>query len=331
LAVDVMDELGELAFASRLKRLSERLFRDGSEIYRDHAVEFEAKWFPVLYLLGRESPLPLTDVARALRLTHPAVSRMASEMTSRGLVRSEKDPGDERKRLLCLTGEGKELRKRLEPVWCHIAEATRELIGETGHDLLGALETMERSLDRRNMRERVRKLSRRRQIESVEIVGYAPELAGRFRELNEQWLRKDFTVEGEDRKVLDDPGAEIVDRGGAVLFARIGERVVGTCALVRREEGEFELAKMAVDEEFRGRQVGRRLLLAAINRARYAGARRLYLHTSDKLTAANHLYRTAGFVRATREEEIPHRYDRPTFTMLLDLDRQLPFEQERKN
>lgn len=327
----MMDELGELAFASRLKRLSERLFRDGSEVYGDHSVEFEAKWFPVLYLLGRESPLPLTEIARHLRLTHPAVSQMASEMTSRGLLRSEKDPEDERKRLLRLTAEGKELRERLEPIWDHIAEATRELIGETGHDLLGALETMERSLDRRSMRERVRGLSRRRQIDSVEIVGYSPDLADRFRALNERWLRKDFAVEGEDRKVLDDPGAEIVEKGGAVLFARIGERVVGTCALVRRGEGEFELAKMAVDEEFRGRQAGRRLLLAAINRARYAGGRKLYLHTSEKLVAANNLYRTAGFVRATRDEEIPHRYDRPTFTMLLDLDRQLPLDQERKD
>lgn len=327
--MDMMDQLGELAFASRLKRLSERLMRDGSMIYGDESVDFEAKWFPLLYLLGCEAPLPVTGIARSLRLTHPAVNQMAGEMTARGLIQSEKDPGDERKRLLSLTRKGMELRAKLEPLWGHIAEATRELIAETGFDLLGAIETIELSLDRTNLRDRVNLLNRRRQLQEVEILEYSPDLAGDFRELNLQWLQKDFQVEPEDEKILGNPEGEVLDRGGFILFARHGERIIGTCAIIRRNVDEFELCKLAVHQDSRGIQAGRRLLLAAINRARYGGARRLYLHTCDKLTAANSLYKKTGFVRASRDDEVPHSYSRPSYTMILDLEKQLPLDTER--
>ena len=44
---DIIAELGELAFASRLKRLSDRLMRDVSRIYQQMDVDFEARWFSV--------------------------------------------------------------------------------------------------------------------------------------------------------------------------------------------------------------------------------------------------------------------------------------------
>ena len=39
--MDVLKQLGELAFASRLKRLSERLMKGVTRLYREHDVEFE--------------------------------------------------------------------------------------------------------------------------------------------------------------------------------------------------------------------------------------------------------------------------------------------------
>lgn len=46
--------------------------------------------------------------------------------------------------------------------------------------------------------------------------------------------------------------------GGAILFALLGDAVVGTCALKQEGEGVFELTKMAVDESHQGLGIGRR-------------------------------------------------------------------------
>jgi GNAT superfamily N-acetyltransferase len=55
---------------------------------------------------------------------------------------------------------------------------------------------------------------------------------------------------------------------------------------------------MGVLEDARGQGLGRRLVQAAIARARDMGARSLYLETNSKLVAAMKLYAAEGFVQA---------------------------------
>ncbi|HPC11967.1 MAG TPA: GNAT family N-acetyltransferase, partial [candidate division Zixibacteria bacterium] len=49
--MDVIEQLGSLALATRLRRLADRLQRDVSQVYRELNVEFEARWFAVVYYL----------------------------------------------------------------------------------------------------------------------------------------------------------------------------------------------------------------------------------------------------------------------------------------
>ncbi|MFE3458365.1 GNAT family N-acetyltransferase [Nocardiopsis aegyptia] len=63
----------------------------------------------------------------------------------------------------------------------------------------------------------------------------------------------------------------------------------------------FEVAKMAVAPAAQGRGIGRRLVTAAIDRARALGGTRLFLGSNSKLAPALHLYEQAGSVRTTRD------------------------------
>lgn len=116
-----------------------------------------------------------------------------------------------------------------------------------------------------------------------------------FRELNEAWIRQFFAIEAKDLEVLGDPVEHILRPGGEIVMAILDERPVGCCALLAMPEGSFELGKMAVAEEHRGRGVGKELLAAVVDRARQIGAKRLYLETSTKLPNAIHLYERQGF------------------------------------
>jgi putative acetyltransferase len=140
-----------------------------------------------------------------------------------------------------------------------------------------------------------------------------------FRTLNEAWITTLFVLEPDDERVLADPRGQVVDRGGAVLLARDGDRVVGCVALIPEGDGLWELAKMAVDESERGRGTGRKLLVAALDEARRRGAGAVVLGSSVDLPAAVHLYESVGF-RHVPPEEVGHMpYARASVFMRHDL------------
>ena len=122
-----------------------------------------------------------------------------------------------------------------------------------------------------------------------------------FRELNEEWISRLFTLEPADTATLTDPVGAIIDRGGQVLIARLGDDRVGCVALVPTGAGVFELSKMAVRPELRGHGAGRQLITAAIALAGRLGATSLFLGSSTKLPAAVHLYESVGFTHVPAE------------------------------
>lgn len=98
-----------------------------------------------------------------------------------------------------------------------------------------------------------------------------------------------------------DPGWSVAE-----MAALLGSQ--GVCALVLPDAGgpvglaiirtvadESELLTIAVPEERRGEGLGRRLLDAALSRARGAGAERMFLEVSERNAPAERLYRAAGF------------------------------------
>lgn len=130
----------------------------------------------------------------------------------------------------------------------------------------------------------------------IEIIPYQKELAPNFRELNEAWLKKYFYLEPKDVEVLGDPQTHIINQGGCIFFARLGNDIVGTFALIPAGDTEYELGKMAVKEECQGKSIGNKLLQHCLEQASALGASKVILYSNTKLGPAIHLYRKYGFV-----------------------------------
>lgn len=146
-----------------------------------------------------------------------------------------------------------------------------------------------------------------------------PEEARAFKNLNEEWIALLFAIEEEDLVILNNPVENIVNKGGDVLIARDGDSIIGCVALVPNGAGMFELSKMSVTPELRGRGYGRRIIHAAINRARELGATSLFLGSSTKLPNAVHLYESVGFKHVHVEQIGPMPYVRADVFMELEL------------
>ena len=156
-------------------------------------------------------------------------------------------------------------------------------------------------------------------VTEIAIRQFLPGDAAAFRRLNEEWITRFFRIEPKEAPVLADPQATILDAGGRIFFATAGERCVGCCALIRLNDKEFEVAKMAVEPSHQGAGIGRRLLHAAIEEGRNAGAQRLYLETNHVLTPAIRLYESMGFNPIEADRIIPSPYVRADVYMELIL------------
>ena len=129
----------------------------------------------------------------------------------------------------------------------------------------------------------------------MEIVEFEPRHAEAFRVLNEAWISKYFVLEPKDREVLEDPQGKIVDKGGRVFVALKDGEPVGCAALLKMDDGGYEVAKMTVSETLRGSGLGRLLMQRCIDAGAEMGATRLYLETNSSLGPALGLYRAMGF------------------------------------
>jgi GNAT superfamily N-acetyltransferase len=140
---------------------------------------------------------------------------------------------------------------------------------------------------------------------AIEIIPWRPELRDHFERVNRVWLESFDLLEDRDVVYLQRPEDMILAGGGEIFFAVTGDRVIGTCAAIRKSAAEIELAKLGVMPEAQGQGVGRRLCEAVIELARRSGATHVVLTSNHKLTSALRLYRALGFHDAPLPEQMP--------------------------
>ena len=154
--MDLVNELGELALATRLKRLSERLSQDVSKIYHESEVDFEAKYYLILELLNRKKLLGITEISESLQLSHPAVVQFVDQLLQRKLIKVSTDKKDARRRLVSLSPGGKKLLQQIAPVLQVIKDENRRWIDEASGDILQILTELEKALEEKSMYQRVK-------------------------------------------------------------------------------------------------------------------------------------------------------------------------------
>ena len=146
--------------------------------------------------------------------------------------------------------------------------------------------------------------------DKIEIVPFRDEFAGAFAKLNYEWIEKYFRVEAHDRELLDSPVEQIIRKGGEIFFAVLGNKPIGTVALVLHTSSEFELTKMAVASEFQGRGIGKLLMKELIARARQAGIHVMVGGIDASNLRSLEFHRRLGFREVARMPETGFKHGR---------------------
>lgn len=97
----------------------------------------------------------------------------------------------------------------------------------------------------------------------------------------------------------------LADPTHQVLAARCDGRIVGYAMLISGADGDTELSKMYVLEQFHHRGVAAQLMRRAVDRAREDGAGAVWLGVNRDNTRAQRFYRKHGFtVTGTRSFQV---------------------------
>lgn len=127
-----------------------------------------------------------------------------------------------------------------------------------------------------------------------------------FIRLNERWISHYFELEEADRALASAP-ERIIEEGGFVFSLVEDTEVVGVCALFKKSDGIFELARMAVDPACQGKGHGGALIETALAKLDAIGARKVLLLSNTVLAPAIALYRKHGFEVVSTEQHPVYR------------------------
>ncbi len=310
--MDFLQELGKVALGSRLRRLGEIFGADSSSLYKTYQVNIQPKWFPVFYLLSQNGESSITAMSKSIGCSHPVVSQTVKEMTKAELIETGKQKSDGRVNVVKLTDAGQKLIPNIENQMQDVLTAVDELLKQTQNDLWKAIEEVEFLLDEKSLYERVIEHRKQRESQTVQIIDYKEEFHEDFKRINYEWIEKYFRLEKADHESLDQPNEKILQPGGAILLAKYEDEIVGSIALLKKNNETFELVKMAVTPKAQGKNIGWLLGNAALERAKFLGAKKVFLESNTKLKPAINLYNKLGFTRVVGP---PSPYERCNIQM----------------
>jgi GNAT superfamily N-acetyltransferase len=216
-------------------------------------------------------------------------------MAAKGYLIEKKGAADGRKNFVVLSEEGRRMMEKMQDQLKDVTSAIEKAMKETQYDLWKAIAEWEFLLDQKSLLRRVQEEKKLRESEDVQIVDFEPRYARAFRQLNEEWITTWFKMEEEDYHALDHPQEHILDGGGHIYIALYKGEPVGACAIIKMNDGGFELAKMGVSPKAKGKGIGWLLGRACLEKARELGAHRVYLESNTRLRPAISLYHKLGF------------------------------------
>ncbi|MBX2826595.1 MAG: bifunctional helix-turn-helix transcriptional regulator/GNAT family N-acetyltransferase [Flavobacteriaceae bacterium] len=300
--MDTIKSLGELSMGSRLKRLSDQCMRNIQLAYNQHHIDFDPYLFPAFHHIAKLGSTTTKELFESLKTSQPAVTQTVNKLLKKRLIETSTDAEDKRKKTITLSEKGKDFHTQVRPVWRGMERAVKKFTQHPADSLIEHLNNFEAVLQSGEFLNTVNEYI---DIEmQIQIINYQEQYKQDFYDLNIEWVQKHFFVEDLDREVLSKPHQYILDPGGYIFFAVENGKALGTVALMKAEDNFFELTKMAVHPDARGRKIGQQLMQYCLDFAKEHDFD-LLLYSNTVLENAIHIYRKYGF------EEVPVEPDSP--------------------
>jgi DNA-binding MarR family transcriptional regulator len=140
---DVVRALGYLCLGSRFKRIGEQL-QAGTQVILAELGPVAPGQYPILAAIDRMGPLTVGEMAQAMGLSQPGVTRNLLQLTELGMIEMNPSPTDRRIRVASLSQAGRDLVSRAKAGgWAAVEAAVADLCRDLDGPLLDQLSAIE--------------------------------------------------------------------------------------------------------------------------------------------------------------------------------------------
>ena len=152
-------------------------------------------------------------------------------------------------------------------------------------------------------------------MKNILVTDFQSQYSSQFYQLNRLWIEESWVLEDSDKKDLLNPEI-IIHNGGQIFFAISKNEVIGTVAMIKNSDKIYELAKMTVKSNYRGKGIANLLMDKCIEFAFKKNASEIFLISNDSLTVARNLYEKYGFKEVVLDSQ---KYKRGNVKMILQI------------
>jgi DNA-binding MarR family transcriptional regulator/ribosomal protein S18 acetylase RimI-like enzyme len=314
--VDIIRERQHLFLGSRLKRLAEQMQGDVSLVAHQAGIPIQPGQYPLLVILEEHGPTTVGELARAMRMSQPAITKSASRLEEAGLVTIGRGDTDRRQSTVSLSRVGQEaLDRSKRTVWPLVEAAVKEAIDGLSGPFLDQIATLEerlatRSLNARAQANAVTNLQAGVDADMPAIV-LLMNRAYRGTGTDSGWNSEADYIAGDrtSEALLREEVAANPD--ASLLVWRTPEDVRGCVWLAPLSEGAWYLGSLTVDPRVQNAGLGRQLLAASEQWVRERGGREIRMTVVNVRDSLIAWYARRGY-RPNGETE-PFPYDDARF------------------
>jgi DNA-binding MarR family transcriptional regulator/N-acetylglutamate synthase-like GNAT family acetyltransferase len=248
----------------------------------------------VLYELAHADALTASDIARILDLDAGYLSRLLRNFEKRGLISRKTSTTDARQSHLALTARGRKLFAPMEQrSQSHAAAMLEKLDSAQQVQIVAAMDSIEMLLAGAATTKANAEPHYRLRDPRPGDFGW---IVSRHAELYLQEYGWGEPFEGLCAQIVADFVNNFDSRKERCWIAEVAGAIAGCVMIVKDEQpGVARLRLLLVDPKARGLGLGARLVDECVRFARAAGYTRITLWTHSVLSAARHVYETAGF------------------------------------
>ncbi|MFC7556267.1 GNAT family N-acetyltransferase [Pseudoroseomonas wenyumeiae] len=313
---DVLFRCPYAFLGSRLKRLAEQMQADASNLAAQAGVSVPPGLYPILAVLDGERSPTITQLARLMHVSQPAMTKSIAKLEDEGLVSIRKSETDGRQSLVVLTAPGKvAVENGRMRIWPLIDAVVREVADGLSGSLIEQIEEMELRLKQASLKDRAARLAeielqRASHGDVAEVVSL---LNRAYRGSGEDasWTTEAGLIDG-DRDNEPMLRQELADKPDARLMVwKPDGKVEGCVWLEPADDRHWYLGSFAIDPRMQNNQAGRRLLAAAEDTIREQSGRVIKMTVIDSRDSLIAWYERRGYRRTG--ETIPFPYSETRF------------------
>ena len=158
---DFVRRKGYLTLGSRMKRIGERLQAEVQQLIDGESVAIQSSQYPLLAVLDENGPLSVGEVAEALGVSQPGITRTVGQLVKLGAVSMGRGKQDARTKIVALTEMGQQIvQQGQRRFWPQIESCLADILAGQSGPLLEQLDILEDALRDRPLSRRVSEAGR---------------------------------------------------------------------------------------------------------------------------------------------------------------------------